>query len=61
MRTTVSIDDDLYEKAIDLSGKNLKGNKLFEEAIKTYVRVESAKRLATLGGSAPDMKNIPRR
>ena len=61
MRTTVSIDDELYEKAFDLSGQTLKGNKLFEEAVKTYVRVESAKRLAALGGTAPNMKNVPRR
>jgi predicted CopG family antitoxin len=61
MRTTVSIDDELYEKAFDLSGQSLKGNKLFEEAIKTYIRVESAKRLAALGGAAPNMKDIPRR
>ena len=34
---------------------------LFREAIKTFVRVQSAKRLAALGASRPDMKDIPRR
>jgi hypothetical protein len=34
---------------------------LFREAIKTFVRVQSAKRLAALGGTMPDMQEIPRR
>jgi hypothetical protein len=34
---------------------------LFREAIKTYVRVQAAKRLSSLGASAPDMREIPRR
>ena len=29
-------------------------------AIKTFVRVQSAKRLAALGGKAPDMPDVPR-
>ena len=31
------------------------------EAIKTFVRVQAAKRLAALGGAAPDMADVPRR
>ena len=34
---------------------------LFREAIKTFVRVKSAQRLAALGGSAPKMQDIHRR
>jgi len=34
---------------------------LCREAVKTFVRVQAAKRLAALGGSAPDMREIPRR
>jgi hypothetical protein len=34
---------------------------LFREAIKTFVRVQAARRLASLGGATPDMEKIPRR
>jgi hypothetical protein len=34
---------------------------LFREAVKTFVRVQAARRLASLGGAAPDMADIPRR
>ena len=34
---------------------------LFREAIKTFVRVPAAKRLAALGGTSPGMADIPRR
>jgi hypothetical protein len=34
---------------------------LFKEAIKTFIRVQAAKRLAALAGTMPDMTNIPRR
>jgi Arc/MetJ family transcription regulator len=60
MRTTVTIDDALYEQALELAEPGLDKADLFKEAIKTFVRVQSAKRLAMLGGTAPDMKDIPR-
>jgi hypothetical protein len=34
---------------------------LFREAMSVFVRVQIGKRLAALGGKAPEMKNIPRR
>jgi hypothetical protein len=34
---------------------------LFREAIKTFVRVQASKRLAALGGTMPDMQDVPRR
>ncbi|WP_232526005.1 hypothetical protein [Sulfuriferula nivalis] len=34
---------------------------IFREAIKTFIRVQAAKRLAALGGSMPEIKAIPRR
>lgn len=61
MRTTVTIDDALYQKALALADQNMDKADLFREAIKTFVRVQSAKRLAALGGAAPDMQDIPRR
>lgn len=60
MRTTVTIDDDLYEQALSLADPAMEKADLFREAIKTFVRVQAAKRLAALGGAAPDMPDIPR-
>ncbi|MES2089113.1 MAG: type II toxin-antitoxin system VapB family antitoxin [Pseudomonadota bacterium] len=60
MRTTVSIDDELYEKALEVADPSMDKADLFREAIKTFVRVQAAKRLAALGGVAPAMKDIPR-
>ena len=61
MRTTVTIDDDLYNKALEVADPSMDKADLFREAIKTFVRVRAAKRLASLGGAMPDMPEIPRR
>lgn len=61
MRTTVTIDDELYRKALALAEPGMDKADLFREAVKVYVRVQSARRLAALGGAAPDMKPVPRR
>lgn len=61
MRTTVTIDDELYAKALDIADPGMDKADLFREAIKTFVRVQAAKRLAALGGAAPDMPEVPRR
>jgi hypothetical protein len=61
MRTTVTIEDALYEKALEMADPDMDKADLFREAIKTFVRVQAARRLASLGGAASDMANIPRR
>ena len=61
MRTTVTIDDDLYAKAVELADPLMDKADLFREAIKVFVRVQAAKRLAALGGTAPEMAEVPRR
>lgn len=61
MRTTVTIDDALYEQAIEMADPDMDKANIFREAMKTFVRVQAAKRLAALGGKAPDMDVIPRR
>lgn len=61
MRTTVTIDDELYAKALDMADPEMDRADLFREAIKTFVRVQAAKRLAALGGIAPEMPAVPRR
>ena len=61
MRTTVTIEDALYQQALDMADPGMDKADLFREAIRTFVRVQAAKRLAALGGKAPDMADIPRR
>lgn len=61
MRTTVTIDDALFERAMQVAEPGIDKAELIREAVKTYVRVKSAKRLAALGGSAPNMPDIHRR
>lgn len=61
MRTTVTIDDALYEQALEVADPAMDKADLFREAIKTFVRVQAAKRLAALGASVPDMQEISRR
>ncbi|HEV7833391.1 MAG TPA: type II toxin-antitoxin system VapB family antitoxin [Caballeronia sp.] len=61
MRTTVTLEDALYEEALELADPNMDKSDLFREAIKTFVRVQAAKRLAALGGTVPDMADIERR
>lgn len=61
MRTTVTVDEALYEKALELADPGMDKADLFREAIKTFVRVQAAKRLAALGSSQPGMADIPRR
>ncbi len=61
MRTTVTIDDELYKQALEMADPEMDKSDLFREAIKTFVRVQAAKRLADLGGTVPDMQDVPRR
>ena len=52
MRKTITIDDALYARALELADPSMDKADLFREAVKTFVRVQSAKRLAALGGTA---------
>lgn len=61
MRTTVTIDDDLYQKALQVADPGMDKSQVFREAMQVFVRVQAAKRLAALGGAAPGMKPVPRR
>ncbi|MFM8901553.1 MAG: type II toxin-antitoxin system VapB family antitoxin [Burkholderiales bacterium] len=61
MRATVTIDDELYEKAVLAADPTMDRADLIREAIKTFVRVQAAKRLCALGASTPQMLDVPRR
>jgi Arc/MetJ family transcription regulator len=60
MRTTIALDDDLVAKAQRLTGIEEKAA-LIREALKLLIARESAKRIALLGGTEPDLQQIPRR
>jgi Arc/MetJ family transcription regulator len=60
MRTTVTLDDELLADAEELTGITEK-SALIKEALKLLVARESARRLALLGGTEPDLQDIPRR
>ena len=58
MRTTITIDDSLYAKALELADPDMDKSDLFREAVKTFVQVRAAKRLEALGGREPDTMNM---
>lgn len=60
MRTTVSLDDELVERAQEYTGIQEK-SALLREALQALLEREAARRLAVMGGSSPKLKPIPRR
>jgi Arc/MetJ family transcription regulator len=60
MRTTLNLDDELMERARQLTGIEEK-TALVHAALKALIQRESARRLAALGGTMPGLKSIPRR
>ena len=60
MRTTLNIDDALLAEASRLSGIKEK-TVVIRAGLEALVALESAKRLARLGGSEPDLQVPPRR
>ena len=60
MRTTIVLDDNLVAKAQAMTGLREK-SALVREALEALIQRESARRLAKLGGSEPDLRPIPRR
>ena len=61
MQATVTIEDDLYQKALEVADPAMDKADLFREAIKTFVLVQAAKRLSALGSALPAMPDVPRR
>lgn len=60
MRTTVTLDDELIARAMELTGVSER-SALLRQGLETLIRVESARRLAALGGSDPKATSAPRR
>lgn len=61
MRTTITIDDELFRKAVEVADPGMDNAEIVREAMRVFVRVQSGKRLAALGGTVPRMQDIPRR
>jgi len=60
MRTTLTLDDELLAQAQQISGLTER-TQLIREALRALVERESARRLARLGGTEPQLQPIPRR
>lgn len=60
MRTTLAIDDELLERAMELTGLKER-TVLVREGLRALIERESARRLARLGGSEPQLEPVPRR
>jgi len=60
MRTTVTLDDELVSQARTFTGIR-ENSALIQRALQALVQREAARRLASLGGSSPNLKAPPRR
>jgi Arc/MetJ family transcription regulator len=60
MRTTLNIDDQLLDEARRITGMTEKGA-LVREGLRALIERESARRLARLGGSEPQLEPVHRR
>ena len=60
MRTTINLDDELLATASRLTGITDR-TPLIRESLKAIIARESARRLALLGGSMPELQLTPRR
>jgi Arc/MetJ family transcription regulator len=60
MRTTLNIEDELLARAAELLGIKEK-TALVRLGLEALIAVESAKRLAALGGTEKELQMIPRR
>ncbi len=60
MRTTLTIDDQLLAEAQRLTGI-AERTALVREGLRALIERESARRLARLGGTEPQLEAVPRR
>jgi Arc/MetJ family transcription regulator len=60
MRTTMNLDDELVARAQELTGIKER-NTLVRMGLEALVQREAGRRLARLGGTDPNIEDIPRR
>jgi Arc/MetJ family transcription regulator len=61
MRTTLTIDDHLFAKAVSLAEPGIEKSELLRECVKAFIQLQTARRLAALGGQVPEIELVPRR
>ncbi|OBZ93714.1 antitoxin [Pararhizobium polonicum] len=60
MRVTVVLDDEMFARAQMYTGLTKK-SAVIRHALQSLIHKEAGRRLAELGGSQPDLEDIPRR
>ena len=60
MRTTINLDDELVAEAREMTGIKER-TALIHEGLRSLIEREAARRLARLGGIAPNLEVPPRR
>jgi Arc/MetJ family transcription regulator len=60
MRTTININDELLAEAAEYTGISER-TALIHEGLRALVQREAARRLAKLGGTQPQIEDVPRR
>lgn len=61
MRTTLTIDDQLFAKVVSLAPPEIEKSELIRECVMAFIQRQAARRLADLGGLAPEIEFAPRR
>ena len=61
VRTTLTLDDSLYTEALALAEPGLDKAELLRECVSAFIQRQTARRLAALGGRAPEIEAVPRR
>ena len=61
MRTTLTIDDQLFAKAVSMAQPGIEKSELIRECVMAFIQRQTARRLADLGGLAPEIELAPRR
>lgn len=60
MRTTITLDDDLLKRAEVATGTTGRST-LIHNGLRALIQREAARRLARLGGTMPNIEDVPRR
>lgn len=61
MRTTVTIDDKLFAKALALAKPGIGKAELLRQCVQAFIQQQTARRLTALGGDIPALESPPRR
>lgn len=57
----MTIDDELVAKAVALADPGIERTELLRECIKAFIQLQTARRLAALGGQVPEIEAVQRR